>query len=196
MSTNSAAPAEQAEPGHALCECGCGEPAPIAKHTCTRDGYVKGEPLRFISQHHCRRPLVERFSAKIEGATDLSPNGMAGCLLWTGSTAKGYGHIRDGQRQRKAMHVALELAGVEIPSGLVPDHLCRRPLCVNVEHLELVTVAENIRRGDVAKLTVDAAQEIRSLLAAGRKGCDLARAYGVSEATISRIRHGHSWASA
>jgi hypothetical protein len=34
------------------CECGCGQPAPIAKKT--RRGYVKGEPMRFIQGHHLR----------------------------------------------------------------------------------------------------------------------------------------------
>jgi hypothetical protein len=34
-----------------LCECGCGKPAPIAKMTSKRDGYVKGLPIRFINGH-------------------------------------------------------------------------------------------------------------------------------------------------
>lgn len=35
-----------------LCECGCGNPAPIAKYTDGRRGTVKGQPLRFISGHN------------------------------------------------------------------------------------------------------------------------------------------------
>jgi len=31
-----------------LCECGCGQPAPIAKYPNRRLGHVKGEPVRFI----------------------------------------------------------------------------------------------------------------------------------------------------
>lgn len=37
-----------------LCECGCGEPAPIAKQTRAHLGHVKGEPVRFIPGHHGR----------------------------------------------------------------------------------------------------------------------------------------------
>jgi hypothetical protein len=33
-----------------LCQCGCGKPAPIAD--CTRRGYRKGQPLRFIHGHN------------------------------------------------------------------------------------------------------------------------------------------------
>ncbi len=35
-----------------LCECGCGQPAPIAKKTITAKGYKKGEPRRFILGHN------------------------------------------------------------------------------------------------------------------------------------------------
>ena len=35
-----------------LCECGCGEPTKIAKKTNTRDGYIKGEPARYIKGHN------------------------------------------------------------------------------------------------------------------------------------------------
>lgn len=37
-----------------LCECGCGEPAPIAAKNHTKHGYVKGQPVRFIKGHSIR----------------------------------------------------------------------------------------------------------------------------------------------
>jgi hypothetical protein len=42
------------EPVVKLCECGCGQPAPIAKGTSRRDGAIKGEPMRFIRGHNGR----------------------------------------------------------------------------------------------------------------------------------------------
>lgn len=36
----------------AMCECGCGQPAPIVKKTATASGYVAGLPCRFIQGHH------------------------------------------------------------------------------------------------------------------------------------------------
>jgi len=34
-----------------------------------------------------------------------------------------------------------------IPGGMTLDHLCRNPICINPAHLEVVTMAENTRRG-------------------------------------------------
>lgn len=36
------------------CECGCGEPAPIAQTTNKVWGYIKGIPIRFINGHNQR----------------------------------------------------------------------------------------------------------------------------------------------
>lgn len=41
-----------------LCECGCGQPAPIAKYTKTSAGHVKGQPVRFVRGHHGRSSEV------------------------------------------------------------------------------------------------------------------------------------------
>lgn len=44
-----------------LCECGCGELAPIATKSSRRDGHVRGEPLRFIHGHNARgQPMPKR----------------------------------------------------------------------------------------------------------------------------------------
>jgi hypothetical protein len=40
-----------------LCECGCGEPAPIARQTRPQIGHVKGRPIRFIKGHYRRITL-------------------------------------------------------------------------------------------------------------------------------------------
>lgn len=73
------------------------------------------------------------------------------CWEWTGSTNRGYGVtsvVVDGRwRNRKAHRVAWQQLRGEIPEGLVLDHLCRNTWCVNPDHLEPVTLVENIRRG-------------------------------------------------
>lgn len=71
-----------------------------------------------------------------------------GCWLWTGATnERGYGHIVRAGRFVQAHRAAYELAGGEIPEGLVLDHLCREPRCVRPSHLEPVTHRENLARG-------------------------------------------------
>lgn len=39
-----------------LCECGYGQPAPIATHTNRKYGNVKGQPKRFVSGHNTLKP--------------------------------------------------------------------------------------------------------------------------------------------
>lgn len=84
----------------------------------------------------------ERFFAKVE----YDPE--AGCWLWTAATIEGYGVFSIKHRNHRAHRLAYEHFVGLIPSGLVPDHLCRIHRCVNPWHLEPVTQAENIRRGD------------------------------------------------
>lgn len=75
------------------------------------------------------------------------------CWLWIGGLdSKGYGQFRvDSSRKIVAHRFAYMLLIGDVPSGMVLDHLCRVRRCVNPEHLEPVTDAENIRRGDVVR---------------------------------------------
>jgi hypothetical protein len=53
-----------------LCECGCGEPAPIALRTQKSQGAVKGQPQRFI-RGHIKRNLIP--------PTPPNPSGFCFC---------------------------------------------------------------------------------------------------------------------
>ena len=58
------------------------------------------------------------------------------CWLWMASTDKdGYGWFRDGKVNIRAHRWAYQRAVGDVPSGLVLDHLCANPRCVNPEHL-------------------------------------------------------------
>lgn len=88
-----------------------------------------------------RRPLEDRFLDKlILGDPD-------GHWLWGGATCISYGQIKaPGGKSRTllAHRVSYELFVGPIPEGLVINHLCFTPACVNPHHLEAVTQLENV----------------------------------------------------
>lgn len=98
-----------------------------------------------MSKRSVARPSVEeRFWAKVEKA------GPEDCWEWrAGKNTKGYGRFYlGGKRHIFAHRYSYELLVGPIPEGLVTDHLCRNPGCVNPAHLEPVTNRENILRGE------------------------------------------------
>jgi HNH endonuclease len=71
-----------------------------------------------------------------------------GCIEFTGKRQQdGYGQITVNGRSIVAHRVAYEFYVGPIPDGLVLDHLCRNPGCVNPAHLEPVTQRVNLLRG-------------------------------------------------
>lgn len=89
------------------------------------------------------RTLPPRVAAKIERGD--------GCWIWTGARHElGYGRVWDGGKVVPAHRLVYECLVGPIPDGLVIDHLCRVPSCVNPDHLEPVSTMENIRRGNAA----------------------------------------------
>lgn len=75
------------------------------------------------------------------------------CTMWTGAVqSRGYGSTTNGKGGSMLAHrKAWEAVNGPIPPGLTIDHLCRVRLCVNPEHMEVVTTAENTRRANAAK---------------------------------------------
>lgn len=85
------------------------------------------------------------------------PEPNSGCWLWLRSRLpRGYGVFCADGRTYRAHRWSYERFIGPVPLGLVLDHKCRTPSCVNPEHLEAVTQRENILRG-----TAPAARQAR-----------------------------------
>lgn len=97
--------------------------------------------LKGYNQYTGCPPPEERFWWYVQPIPD-----DRGCWEWVGSRMKhGYGQFgAQGLAHRFSykMHVG------PIPKGLTVDHLCRNRSCVNPNHLEVVTLRENVLRGD------------------------------------------------
>jgi GNAT superfamily N-acetyltransferase len=105
----------------------------------------RGDTLgRFLAKVDKDGPLPQPGTLAYERGT-TSP-----CWLWTSPSlqGKGYGNFHYKGRNTGAHIASFQIHGGVLIDGLELDHLCKVRLCVNPEHLEQVTHAENIRRGN------------------------------------------------
>lgn len=126
---------------------------------CGIEGCARGTKAKGYCQTHYRRfrkgqpldapinPSFQRFGPGDENRFWAKVNKAEDCWLWTASTINGYGAFSIVGTIVLAHRYSYELAKGPIAPGLVIDHLCMTPTCVNPDHLEMVTVAENTRRG-------------------------------------------------
>ena len=86
--------------------------------------------------------LIERFWSKVDKTET--------CWVWTNHLNWcGYGAFRIGDKKHGAHRVSYVIdRGEQIPEGFQIDHLCKNRACVRPSHLEVVTLQENVRRGN------------------------------------------------
>lgn len=147
----------------------------------------------------------------------------SGCWEWRGAKFQsGYGMIVVNGKQKRAHRVMFECAKGPIPVGLLVRHTCDNPACINPAHLCLGTNADNsadmVQRGRQAKGDRSAMRRVEvrarmSTLMAGenssfarlswdkvsmirkdrRSHSEIAKDYGVSQPTITRVKNRNTW---
>ena len=98
--------------------------------------------LSEITIEMLERQITKTFLSNIKIPNDSN------CWIWTGYKDKdGYGTFGFQYKAWKAHRFSYMLYNDELDSNLPLDHLCRNPSCVNPEHLEQITLRENVLRG-------------------------------------------------
>ena len=168
---------------YGFCHCRCGRKTEIAKQTDKRNGWVKGEPRRFIRGHYVRRirPPEERFWSHVNKNGPMpSPEAVAVWQEIAGQCCWIYG--KDAEKR-----IPVWVAGAQVPphraawyleTGRWPTplclHKCDRTACVRFSHLFEGTHEVNTKdmldkkrdrmigeRSSFAKLTWERVRRIR-----------------------------------
>lgn len=107
-----------------------------------------------------RRSKWDRLSVRERFDEKWMPEPNTGCWLWLAQTSQsGYGQMNVGGESKRAHRVAWELYCGPIPPGMVIDHICRQTLCVNPDHLRVVTPRVNALENSASRAALNAQKE-------------------------------------
>ena len=106
-----------------------------------------------ISQIERRGKPIDNPAQRFVETMPVVVDTRTGCWLWTRAISfsdGGYAKwcFRGRDENRNAHRVVWELYNGRRSSHLNADHLCRNKRCVNPSHVEMVSIATNVLRGE------------------------------------------------
>ena len=138
-----------------------------------------------------------------ERLAELSVAEESGCIRFTGHLdGEGYGRIMVARVKYMAHRLSYSLNKGPIPDGYVVRHKCDNPSCINPEHLEVGTQADNIAdkvsrgrqaRGSGAGKAILTEESVREIRSSPLKVSELSTLYGVSVVPIRNILRRKTW---
>jgi hypothetical protein len=154
--------------------------------------------------------IAERFWPRVDRS-----GGPDACWPWIGKSRHKFGYgtiwVGPGLGVEGAHRVAYRLVRGEILDGHALAHSCDNPPCCNPAHLEAMPNGGNVQqmwgkgrgtskrptgeRNGAARLTMEAATEIRAARAAGDQVNAIAARHGVNRTTVRAVLQGKRWAA-
>jgi hypothetical protein len=145
-------------------------------------------------------PIIDKFFERV------GKKQSNGCILWTGRLSEdGYGRFDSNGKQHLAHRTSYELFVGAIPKGMHVLHRCDTPACIRPTCLFIGTQADNVadmmaknrkpmgEQTRASKLTEKLVKEIRERYRNGERRASIARVYGVSFHTITKIVRREYW---
>jgi hypothetical protein len=125
-----------------------GTPNSCSVDACTRNHLAKG----YCQLHYNRLRNTGTTDARVRPTTEelfwSKVSKTSTCWLWTAARGEeGHALFHVERKSIPAYRWSWEKLRGPIPEGLVLDHLCRVPWCVNPDHLEPVKNGTNVLRG-------------------------------------------------
>ena len=193
------------------CLCGCGQRTRLAPQSRAELGWVKGQPIRYVSGHQAKHANENRTYPRVPLAERFWQYAIPGpfCWEWHGHVDEdGYGRLWDADAgQNVAAHrVSWEIHYGPVPAGQWVLHRCDNPPCTRPTHLFLGDVQANVtdavqkgrnthgERHPKAKLTWDLVQAARARYAVGGVSkLRIAHDLGISYKTACAMLAGRVW---
>lgn len=176
---------------------------------CENKAFVKGLcNAHYLRQRRYGDPHIKKKEQRIKLNFYIDENG---CFICTSHKpgCHGYPQINYKRTTSRAHRMVYEEMFGEIPKGLVVRHKCDNKLCINPEHLELGTIADNahdidergyrLKGEDIAtsKLKESDVISIKKIFKQKKPNkqivLNLAKKYGVGVSTIYDIYYGKTW---